>query len=824
LVIEENKQNLRKHFASISKHSVKIGAVVLGSAFAVSSYSAQADIPTASASEQKLVSFASTNNAFLDAIIPDAYELAHENDLYASVMIAQAILESGWGASGLASAPNYNLFGIKGDYNGESVNVYTLEDDGSGNYYQITAEFRKYPSYRESLTDYVDKMVNGLTWNSEFYSPTWKSNTTSYSDATSYLTGTYATDTRYGTKLNSLITNYNLTQYDTVAGPSTPVEAGIEGDTTDETIVEDGDASTAKKSYTVQAGDGLYTAASKLGITLAELKAQYNLSSNLIFPGQVFSVAVTGDEAAEEIIEDVAEDVTEENADQTATPTKSYTVKAGDGLYSVARALGVSVAEVRAQNGGSDLIFAGDVFTAEGTSEASTPTETTAPTSTKSYTVQAGDGLYSVARALGVSVAEVRAQNGGSDLIFAGDVFTAEGTSEASTPTETTAPTSTKSYTVQAGDGLYSVARALGVSVAEVRAQNGGSDLIFAGDVFTAKGTGTAVTTTPATSTSTAKSGTSYTVKAGDGLYSVARALGVSVAEVRAQNGGSDLIFAGDVFTAKGTGTAVTTTPATSTSTAKSGTSYTVKAGDGLYSVGRALGISVAEVRAQNGGSDLIFAGDVFTAKGTGTAVTTTPATSTSTAKSGTSYTVKAGDGLYTVARALGISVADVRAQNGGSDAIFVGDVFTTSNATVASSTTATTTTNASSSTAATPASKSSYTVKAGDGLYTVARALGISVADVRAQNGGSDTIFVGDVFTAKTAAVSNSQASSNASSNASAKATTSASSATKTYTVASGDTLYRIAKNNGLSLDALMKLNGLSNNNLYIGQVLKLK
>ncbi|OYQ68243.1 LysM peptidoglycan-binding domain-containing protein [Aerococcus sp. 1KP-2016] len=767
MVIEENKQNLRKHFASISKHSVKIGAVVLGSAFAVSSYSAQADIPTVSASEQKLVSFASTNNAFLDAIIPDAYELAHENDLYASVMIAQAILESGWGASGLASAPNYNLFGIKGDYNGESVNVYTLEDDGSGNYYQITAEFRKYPSYRESLTDYVDKMVNGLTWNSEFYSPTWKSNTTSYSDATSYLTGTYATDTRYGTKLNSLITNYNLAQYDTTAGPSTPVEAGIEGDTTDETIVEEGNASTAKKSYTVQAGDGLYTVASKLGITLAELKAQYNLTSNLIFPGQVFSVAVTSDEAAEEIIEDIVEDVTEENADQTATPTKSYTVQAGDGLYSVARALGVSVAEVRAQNGGSDLIFAGDVFTAEGTSEASTPTETTTPTTT---------------------------------------------------------PTSTKSYTVKAGDGLYSVARALGVSVAEVRAQNGGSDLIFAGDVFTANGSSTATTTTPAASTSTAKSATSYTVKAGDGLYSVARALGVSVAEVRAQNGGSDLIFAGDVFTVNGSSTATTTTPAASTSTAKSATSYTVKAGDGLYSVARALGISVADVRSQNGGSDLIFAGDVFTANTSSTATTTTPVASTSTAKSGTSYTVKAGDGLYTVARALGISVADVRAQNGGSDAIFVGDIFTTSNATVATSTTATTTTKASSSTAATPASKSSYTVKAGDGLYTVARALGISVADVRAQNGGSDAIFVGDVFTAKTAAVSNSQASSNASSNSSAKATTSASSATKTYTVASGDTLYRIAKNNGLSLDALMKLNDLSNNNLYIGQVLKLK
>ncbi|OYW72048.1 MAG: N-acetylmuramoyl-L-alanine amidase [Aerococcus viridans] len=647
-------------------------------------------------------------------------------------MIAQAILESGWGASGLASAPNYNLFGIKGDYEGESVNVYTLEDDGSGNYYQITAEFRKYPSYRESLTDYVDKMVNGLTWDSEFYSPTWKSNTTSYTDATSYLTGTYATDTRYGTKLNSLITNYNLTQYDTAAGSSTSVEAGIGGSTTDETIVEDGSATTAKKSYTVQAGDGLYTVARELGITLAELKAQYNLTSNLIFPGQVFSVTVASDEAAEDVIEDIVEDVEEENADQaeTSKTTKSYTVKAGDGLYAVARALGISVSEVRAQNGGSDLIFAGDVFTAEPATETTTPakteeTETATPTaSTKSYTVKAGDGLYTVARALGVSVATVRAQNGGSDLIFAGDVFTAEGTST-STSTSTSKP----------------------------------------------------ATTTPATSTSTATTGTSYTVKAGDGLYTVARALGVSVATVRAQNGGSDLIFAGDVFTATGSSASTSTSSTTKTTTSSA-------------------------------------------------------STSTSTAKTGSSYTVKAGDGLYTVARALGVSVATVRAQNGGSDVIFPGDVFTATGSTTSTSTssaaTTTTTTTATSSNAATSASKSSYTVKEGDGLYAVARALGISVADVRAQNGGSDAIFVGDVFTAKTAAASNSQASTNASSTATTKTTTSTSttsaSSANTYTVASGDTLYRIAKNNGLSLDALMKLNGLSNYNLYIGQVLKLK
>lgn len=46
----------------------------------------------------------------------------------------------------------------------------------------------------------------------------WKSNTTSFYDATAYLTGRYATDPNYGAKLNSLINTYNLTRFDT---PST---------------------------------------------------------------------------------------------------------------------------------------------------------------------------------------------------------------------------------------------------------------------------------------------------------------------------------------------------------------------------------------------------------------------------------------------------------------------------------------------------------------------------------------------------------------------------------------------------------------------------
>ncbi|MFV8252905.1 LysM peptidoglycan-binding domain-containing protein [Aerococcus viridans] len=799
MVIEENKAVSRKSIASISKKSATLGAIVLGSAFAVSSLSANIDIPTVEASEGTTVTFASTNNAFLDSIIPDAYKLANDNDLYASVMIAQAILESNWGASGLSAAPYYNLFGIKGTYNGEGVTFYTLEDDGSGNYYQIRDSFRDYPSYKESLTDYANKMVNGVSWDSEFYSGTWKSNTSSYKDATAALTGTYATDTRYGGKLNNLITTHGLTHYDTPAGSTSGTSASVSGATTNLSAQGTTSSTNGGKSYTVKAGDGLYTVARALGVTVAEVKAQNGLTSNLIHPGQVLSVASSSASSSSSS----ASTETATNTGSSATTSgKSYTVKSGDGLYSVAKALGISVSEARSLNGGSDLIHPGQVFKAgqsttstsssSSSSSSSANTGSSATTSGKSYTVKSGDGLYSVAKALSISVSEARSLNGGSDLIHPGQVFKAATSASEEVAEETTKPgssasTSGKSYTVKSGDGLYSVAKALGISVSEARALNGGSDLIHPGKVFKAGQSTTSTSSSSSSSSSSANTGSS----------------------------------------------------SASTSTGKS---YTVKSGDGLYSVAKALGISVSEARALNGGSDLIHPGKVFTAGSSSQAsssqASSSSATSTSSAStsqssastSGKSYTVKSGDGIYTVARALGISLAEARALNGGSDLIHPGKVFTAGSSSQASSSqatssSATSTSSASTSQSSASTSGKSYTVKSGDGIYTVARALGISLAEARALNGGSDLIHPGKVFTTGgSSQASSSQASSSASTSSSTStASSSATSSTKTHTVKSGETLYRIAKNNGLSLDELMTLNGLSNYNLYIGQVLKL-
>ncbi|MCO6338073.1 amidase domain-containing protein [Staphylococcus epidermidis] len=151
---------------------------------------------------------------FIQSIAKDAHQIGKDQDIYASVMIAQAILESDSGKSSLAQSPNHNLFGIKGDYKGQSVTFNTLEADSSNHMFSIQAGFRKYPSTKQSLEDYADLIKHGIDGNPSIYKPTWKSEALSYKDATSHLSRSYATDPNYSKKLNSIIKHYHLTSLD----------------------------------------------------------------------------------------------------------------------------------------------------------------------------------------------------------------------------------------------------------------------------------------------------------------------------------------------------------------------------------------------------------------------------------------------------------------------------------------------------------------------------------------------------------------------------------------------------------------------------------
>ncbi|WP_102692312.1 glucosaminidase domain-containing protein [Rummeliibacillus pycnus] len=198
--------------------------------------------------------------SFIGSIAENARDIASKHDLYASVMIAQAVLESNGGTSDLGSPPNNNLFGIKGSYKNQSVTFQTSEDNGTGKMHQIYAKFRKYPNYRASLEDYAELLQKGVSWNTKYYQKTFKSKTKSYKEATKYLTGTYATDTNYHQKLNTIIKQYHLTEYDHPAK--------------------------AKKQVVVKSGETLHSLSNKYGVSVTSIKQWNRLNKNAVENGQ----------------------------------------------------------------------------------------------------------------------------------------------------------------------------------------------------------------------------------------------------------------------------------------------------------------------------------------------------------------------------------------------------------------------------------------------------------------------------------------------------------------------------------------------------------
>jgi len=93
-----------------------------------------------------------TDESFLKVLKPYVLQDMKNTGILASLTAAQAFIESNKGNSGLTTKAN-NLFGIKGSYNGQSVKMKTTE------YYNgvktsVYADFRKYPSWLESIADH----------------------------------------------------------------------------------------------------------------------------------------------------------------------------------------------------------------------------------------------------------------------------------------------------------------------------------------------------------------------------------------------------------------------------------------------------------------------------------------------------------------------------------------------------------------------------------------------------------------------------------------------------------------------------------------------
>ena len=574
------KQEKQSQKVQLMNQSLKRSLIVVGTTACVGLYVSPVD--QLLSANFSVVEASTAATQFLRNIIPAAQNVARGKDIYTSVMIAQAALESGWGTSVLSKAPNHNLFGVKGSYNGQSVNMQTLEDSGGQNYYSIQADFRKYPSYQESLEDYADKIVNGISGAPLFYSGAWKSKTNSYQDATAYLTGRYATDTAYGSKLNRIIEQFGLTKYDT----ETAVNMAEE-------IASNETATTSGNSYTVVSGDNLYAISRKTGTPIQELLSLNGLNLNsIIHPGQV--LALSSKSASAEIKQEEstpkeektsAETTNEETSSSTNQPLTggTYTVVSGDGLYAIARKTGTSIDDLLSLNGLSlnSTIYPGQVLSLSANSETSAQEETTSTEESSSstqettseesaasseqpaiggtYTIVSGDGLYAIARKTGTSIEDLLSLNGLSlnSIIYPGQVLklsantegatteestesTAEETQEeATTPEETTPSTNAKMYYVHSGDSLYRIAHNHGISLSTLLEWNHLSvdSIIHPGQgLMVSDGLSSSTEEAEETAASSESTETTYTVQPGDGLWRIAKNHGLTLDELKSMN------------------------------------------------------------------------------------------------------------------------------------------------------------------------------------------------------------------------------------------------------------------------------------------------
>lgn len=163
-----------------------------------------------------------STSQFIAAMGPIAQQNYRESGVLASVTLAQAILESGWGKSELAQKGN-NLFGMKTNLSGNTwsgsvwdgvscVTIKTGEEYG-GKHVTITADFRKYPSVEQSVADHSAYLLNAKNGSSYRYAGLTSTN--SYKKQLTIIkNGGYATSSTYVSQLSSLIERYNLDQFD----------------------------------------------------------------------------------------------------------------------------------------------------------------------------------------------------------------------------------------------------------------------------------------------------------------------------------------------------------------------------------------------------------------------------------------------------------------------------------------------------------------------------------------------------------------------------------------------------------------------------------
>ncbi|MFL0437712.1 LysM peptidoglycan-binding domain-containing protein [Bacillus pumilus] len=261
-----------------------------------------------------------------------------------------------------------------------------------------------------------------------------------------------------------------------------------------------------------------------------------------------------------------------------------------------------------------------------------------------------------------------------------------------------------------------------------------------------------------------------------------------------------------------------------------------VKSGDSLWKIAEQYNTSISELQSLNQlKTTMIFAGQSLKipgAKSTKSSSSTGSKATKSNASTTSSYTVKLGDSLWLIANNHKMSVASLKSLNSlNSDLIRPGQKLKVSGSTKTSGSQSSNSSSNSSSNNKTTNSNSSsssstYKVKLGDSLWKIANSLNMSIGEIKTLNGiKSDTIYPNQVLKVKGTATSKpsqpkapakpSNPASNGNQSSSGKATS--------YTVKSGDSLWKIANQFKVQVQSIRTANSLKSDVLRIGQVLKI-
>lgn len=495
--------------ASASSATANSASASASQATATSTVKVAAQAASATAAQSSATDLSSlhfSNNAksqqFIESVAQGAIDGWNQYKVLPSITVAQAILESGWGTSTLATKA-HNLFGIKGSYNGNSVTMPTREVYGGRSYY-INDNFRAYANNSESITDHG----NFLYSNSRYQNLLGDTNYVSV--AQKLHADGYATDPSYANSLINLVKTYNLTQLDAVAlsgkavvTKSTNSNSSATTNSQAATNLATATVSGTTNYYTVKSGDTLSKIANSFNTTTSKLAQLNNIKNvNRIYIGQRLLVRQNATSAAPASAQKAATSQSSAakannsqsqaaNSSQTAS---TYTVKRGDTLSGIAGHFNTTYTKLAQINhlSNPNHIYIGQVLQLKAQATASTNTsvaaqhngsataasasntKATVSSAASTYTVKSGDTLSQIAERFNTTYTKLAQSNHltNPNHIYVGQVLQINGTARTTASTSYQSNASQGSYTVKSGDTLSAIAAQHGLSWRTLASKN----------------------------------------------------------------------------------------------------------------------------------------------------------------------------------------------------------------------------------------------------------------------------------------------------------------------------------------------------------------